>query len=272
MDQRFYYTQEFAHKAAVTVRTLRYYDAVGLLSPTQHSETGYRLYTDADLEILQQILALKFLGLSLDEIKICLQHGPKRLQVSLALQKTLLTEKRAQLDKVIQAISETENLLQANCCDWDAIVNVIQVLHMEQNKEWVKKYFTPEQQEQMAQLSAQSYSEAARQKMAQWGEWTEEDQRKVDEQYAQLTTEVKRLVAAGADPGSPDAQAAAKQQIDLLQAFTKGDPDIASGLGQWWQNFSQLPAEQRPIQSPYSKADWDFLNQAMELYKERQHE
>jgi DNA-binding transcriptional MerR regulator len=270
LDQPLYYTQEFAQKASVTVRTLRYYDQVGLLSPTQHSASGYRLYSDADLESLQQILALKFLGLSLDEIKVCLLHGPTRLQEALALQKRLMAEKRAQLDTVIQALTQTEKLLQTNRCDWDAIVHVIQVLQMEQNKEWVKKYFTDEQQQQMTQLSEQSYSDAARQKMTQWGEWTEEDQRKVDAQYASLTAEVKRLVSAGADPGSPDAQAAAKTQIDLLLRFTKGDPDIQAGLYKWWQNFSQLPPEQQPIQSPYSSDDWNFLNKAMEIYKERQ--
>jgi len=236
-----------------------------LLSPSCYTEAGYRLYSDDDLLTLQQILALKFLGLSLDEIKVCLLHGPTRLQEALALQKRLMAEKRAQLDTVIQALTETEKLLQTNRCDWDAIVSVIQVLQMEQNKEWVKKYFTDEQRQQMTQLSEQSYSDAARQKMAQWGEWTEENQRKVDAQYASLTTEVKRLFSEGADPGSPAAQMAAKMQIDLLLSFTKGDPDIEAGLGQWWQNFSQLPPEQQPMQSPYSSDEWNFLNKAMEI-------
>ncbi|HTK05811.1 MAG TPA: MerR family transcriptional regulator [Ktedonobacteraceae bacterium] len=270
MDQRFYHTQEFAQKAAVTVRTLRYYDQVGLLSPTQYSESGYRLYTDENLESLQQILALKFLGLSLEEIKICLQREPGRLQEALALQKKLMAEKRAHLETVIQAITETERLLQTNHGNWEAIVHVIQVLQMEQNKEWVKKYFTEEQQQQMAKLSEQSYSETARQKMAQWGTWTEEDQQRVDKQYAQLAAELKRLVAEGADPGSPAAQAVAKQQSDLLLAFTKGDTDIEDGLKQWWKNFSEMPEEQRPIQPLYSKAEWEFLNKALAIYKERQ--
>ena len=70
MGRRFYHTGQFARKVAVSVRTLRYYDRVGLLRPAQHTEAGYRLYTDADLVRLQQILALKFLGFSLEEIKL----------------------------------------------------------------------------------------------------------------------------------------------------------------------------------------------------------
>ncbi len=69
MDQGFYHTSQFAEKASVSVRTLRYYDSVGLLCPAEYTEAGYRLYTDSDLSRLQQILALKFLGFSLEEIQ-----------------------------------------------------------------------------------------------------------------------------------------------------------------------------------------------------------
>ena len=65
MESRFYQTGQFARKASVTLRTLRYYDSVGLLSPSQVTEAGYRLYTEEDLLTLQNILALKFLGFSL---------------------------------------------------------------------------------------------------------------------------------------------------------------------------------------------------------------
>lgn len=65
LDQHFYFISEFAQKASVSVRTLRFYDKVGLLSPTSYTEAGYRLYTDTDFLRLQQILALKFLGFSL---------------------------------------------------------------------------------------------------------------------------------------------------------------------------------------------------------------
>src|SRR5438128_10142424 len=73
LDSHFYHTGQFAQKADVSVRTLRYYDKVGLLSPSYYTEAGYRLYTDTDFSRLQQILALKFLGFSLREINQCLR-------------------------------------------------------------------------------------------------------------------------------------------------------------------------------------------------------
>ena len=56
MKNVYYRTGEFARKASVSVRTLRYYDRLGLLSPSTYSEAGYRLYTDQDFPRLQQIL------------------------------------------------------------------------------------------------------------------------------------------------------------------------------------------------------------------------
>ena len=60
---------EVAKKIGVTVRTLQYYDKEGLLSPSAESEGGRRLYTDKDLVTLHQIISLKSLGFSLDDIK-----------------------------------------------------------------------------------------------------------------------------------------------------------------------------------------------------------
>ncbi len=116
---------------------MRYYDKVGLLSPSQYTESGYRLYTNEDLLSLQNILALKFLGFSLEEIRALLRTGPKLLEEVLAQQKAMMEEKRAQLNTIIEAIEETEQLLQTKRCNWESIARVIQVIQMgQQNEHW----------------------------------------------------------------------------------------------------------------------------------------
>lgn len=60
---------EIAKKMGVTIRTLQYYDKEGLLTPSSESEGGRRLYTDKDLLMLNQIISLKSLGFSLEDIK-----------------------------------------------------------------------------------------------------------------------------------------------------------------------------------------------------------
>jgi len=248
LDRSFYHTSEFAQKASVSVRTLRYYDKMRLLSPSQYTESGYRLYTDNDLLRLQQILALKFLGFSLQEIQQCLQIGPSILQESLALQKAMMQERRTQLDTVIQAITEAQELLQANKLNWDSLLHVIQVLQMTQNKEWQDKYFTPEQRQQIAERGKN---------------WSEEDQHVITQQWNAAFAELKRLVATGQDPAGPEAQALVTQWKALVGAFTHGDVGIQQGLNSMWQDVGNMPTEQRPFSIPYTKEEGEFLLKAM---------
>lgn len=248
---------------------MRYYDKEGLLSPSRYTEAGYRLYSDDDLLTLQQILALKFLGFSLEEIKACVRSGPQRLQEVLALQKTMMQERRMQLDSIIQALDETEKLLQERQCNWESIVRVIRVIQMEQHKEWISKYFTPEQQRTMNLLFEQSYSSPAKQKIAQRSEWTEEDQHRADQQWGAVQAEVRRLAAEGADPASPEVQAMIEQEQKLVAEFTQGDPEINDGLKQWWKNFDALPDEQKPFSPFYTQEELAFLDKARKVYRQQ---
>ena len=274
MDQRFYSSSQFAQKASVSVRTLRYYDKMGLLSPSQYTESGYRLYTNEDLLSLQNILALKFLGFSLEEIRTLLRTGPQRLEEVLAQQKAMMEEKRTQLDTIIQAIEETEQLLRTRQCNWESIVKVIQVIQMGQhNDQWVAKYFTPEQQKTMEELNRKAYTEEAGQKLKAYhpNEWTEEDQQRVDEQYRFIKQELGRLVAQGADPASPEAQRVAQLKHELGFAFSQGDPDIAASVGKWWEEFQALPPEQRPFDPSvymYTEEEQDFLEKALAIWRQ----
>ncbi|MEP6776466.1 MAG: MerR family transcriptional regulator [Chloroflexota bacterium] len=270
MDRRFYRTGQFARRAGVTVRTLRFYDKERLLTPAQHSEAGYRLYTDEDLADLQQILALKFLGFSLDEIKALLRagSGPRTLGDVLAQQKAMMQAKRSQLDGIISAITQTEQLLASGQSDWDSLVTVIHTIRMEQNKDWAKKYFTPEQLDRMQSLSDLSYSDEAQAKIAaRTPEWTEADQQRIAPLWDAVNQDITRLAAQNADPASPEAQELAARYSNLIQGFTGGDPEISKGLNKWWENFSALPEDQKPFQSPYSNDQMVWLNKALSIYR-----
>src|SRR3954468_23509724 len=70
-----YRPREFAQLAGVTVRALHHYDRLGLLN-RQRTAAGYRIYSSRDLEALEQIVVLKFIGIPLEDIAILRQHGP----------------------------------------------------------------------------------------------------------------------------------------------------------------------------------------------------
>jgi DNA-binding transcriptional MerR regulator len=266
---RYYTTGQFARKASVSVRTLRYYDRVGLLSPSKRSAVGYRLYADDDLAALQQILALKLLGFSLEEIGVCRRTDPWRLEEALGRQRAMVVERRAHLDAVLMSIDRARQILRSGAGPWDALVQLMEVIQVEQKKDWVDKYFTPEQRAKMEELSRGSYSEDARRKIAPRGAaWTEEDQRRADEQWGRVNAELKRLTAAGADPAGPEARAWAKAHSDLIGAFTQGDPEVEAGLKQFWRSVSALPEAERPMPMPYSEAEQAFMSAALAAYRE----
>ena len=95
-----YLVREFAKLTRVTVRTLHYYDQIGLLRPSFERPNGYRVYTDADLLKLQQIVTLKFMGFSLDEIaRMFTADGRPRID------RQALAAKAKELDRTIRELS-----------------------------------------------------------------------------------------------------------------------------------------------------------------------
>src|SRR5258708_2739477 len=105
---------DFAEKAGVTARTLHHYDRLGLLKPSGRTKAGYRLYGECDFSRLQQIVTLKFIGLSLKQIKELLDRSDLDLTATLRLQRRLLLEKRLQVEAAIQAIEEAERSLKSS--------------------------------------------------------------------------------------------------------------------------------------------------------------
>lgn len=242
------------------------------MSPSQYTEAGYRLYAEDDLLALQHILALKYLGFSLEEIRQCLKREPEQLETTLARQKAMLRDKRRQLDAILKAIAHVETLLQAGSHDREAIVRVIEAIQMEQTKEWVNKYFNAEQLQKMEELSQDSYSPETRAKLEQRGTWTEADQERANAQWAYLASESQKLAAAGADPGGEEGQALAKLKSELLFGFTQGDPDVEAGLKKFWDSHNALPKTEQPLASlvpDMNDAGSQFLDKVMALYNER---
>src|SRR4051812_10920953 len=98
-----YSVREFAVMAGVTVRALHHYDRLGLLKPRRTS-SGYRVYAEADLQVLEQIVALKFVGVPLKDVGRCLRKGAGDLPRILHVQRTMLESKRRRLDQAIEAV------------------------------------------------------------------------------------------------------------------------------------------------------------------------
>lgn len=132
-----YYTSgEFARKANVTLRTIRYYDKQGILKPSKIDENGYRLYTDSDFAKLQKILSLKYLGFSLEEIMTITINDQDQdfIRHSIDLQLRLVRKKIEHLNLVEQSLKETaRNMEEEKKIDWNEMLRLIHVTNQEHN-------------------------------------------------------------------------------------------------------------------------------------------
>ncbi|GIN73734.1 MerR family transcriptional regulator [Bacillus sp. J14TS2] len=199
---------ELAALTGLTIRTLRYYDQIDLFSPSQYTESGHRLYTEADLSKLQQILALKQIGLPLEEIKSVMDNNEQgfaaniietqitRIKRDIQVQQNLLYELESALktirSKKIMSVDEVTKLLGAM-------------------KLYQEKYFTKEQLDMMKNYYDQ-YDEASLKKT--------EDEFRIIVKKLQLEKE------KGTPPASSKVQALAKKWADIVYLFTGDDQDL----------------------------------------------
>ncbi|MEA1961454.1 MAG: MerR family transcriptional regulator, partial [Bacillota bacterium] len=104
-----YKVKEVADMVGISVRALHHYDQIDLLKPASISAAGYRLYTEQDLERLQQILFFRELDFSLQEIRAIVDNPGFDSQHALQAHKELLIEKKKRLEGIIQSIDQTIN-------------------------------------------------------------------------------------------------------------------------------------------------------------------
>ena len=102
-----YKIKEVADMVGISVRTLHHYDQVGILKPNSITPAGYRIYTDDDLERLQQVLFFKELDFTLLEIKEIIDNPDFDRKHALKTHRELLIEKKKRLDKIIKSVDKT---------------------------------------------------------------------------------------------------------------------------------------------------------------------
>lgn len=136
-------TGQIARRTGMTIRTLRYYDQIGLLNPSHYNHASLRMYSKEDLIRLQKIQTLKYIGLSLNEIKQIIQDNSlpiHDLRSSLVMQKEIIQQKIAHMQYVVKAINESMGILgdKLEQVDWESLGNLIHAVHVE--KDWVEQY------------------------------------------------------------------------------------------------------------------------------------
>jgi DNA-binding transcriptional MerR regulator len=198
----------------LTIRALHHYDEIGLLKPSLHTTAGHRLYTADDVARLQQVLSLRQLGFSLEEVGACLNRPDfsplevirlhvGRLRRQIELQR-MLCERLEALAGYFRPAGEVSA---------DEFLRAIEAMTM------VENYYTPEQMEYLKKRREEVGEERARQGPALWAEL-----------WAQFQAEMER----GTDPADPQVQELEKRRQALVHEFTGGDAGIEQSLRRMW--------------------------------------
>jgi DNA-binding transcriptional MerR regulator len=224
---------ELARVAGVTVRTLHHYDELGLLTPSERTQGGHRLYTAEDVQRLYRLLALRSLGLPLEEIRTLLEDD---CGVAATVQRH-----RARVEQQIAALTELrdrlERLLDGGEHSNQRFLEALEAMSM------FEKYYTPEQLQQLEERRKQ---------------FGPEQIKAVEDEWKDLYAQVRRHRESGTDPADPAVQALVTRSGELIRMFTGGDPGIEASLKRMYEQEGPERAS-RGVADP---ADLEYLARA----------
>ena len=230
---------ELARETGLSVRTLHYYDEIGLLAPSQHTASGHRLYGGADLARLQQIKSLRQLGFSLEQIRDCL-NGPDFSPLRLV--ESHLAHLREQVALQQRLCGKLEALAAhfraAEEVSAEEFLQTIEAMNM------VEKYYTPEQLK---------WLEERRRTVG------EERIREVEAEWPRLMAEVRAAMDRGVGPAGPEAQELARRWMGLVREFSGGNPEIEKAVKSMWQQEQNIHGmDTAPVREMM-----EFINRAL---------
>lgn len=266
-----YTVSQLAKLSGVTVRSLHFYDDIGLLKPAFTAENGYRYYQEPQLLMLQQILFLRELGFELKQIQSILKHSDFDKIATLQSHKKTLKQEIKRLQSLMVTIDKTINHLQG-----------IQTM-TEQELFIGMQHFSPELQKKFRDLMKNDaeFKKFADQEYAIKKDWTKQDQEKAEQEKRAFWSALVKAFAAKLKTSSPEVQQLMKQYCQLLknQAGFVYTPEmfikIADYMPTMLENHKKAAAQYHEMASTYEKADKvfydnpglaEFLADAMKAY------
>lgn len=215
IPQGFMTVGEVAKKMGVTIRTLQYYDREGLLSPSAESKGGRRLYTDKDLITLHQIISLKSLGFSLDDIKerLISLETPTDVANALTEQADDIRKKIEQLQASLSAIEQLKaEVLQMQTVNFKKYADIIVNLQMKNDSYYLIKRFDDDT---LDHIRSQFDKESGLDFM---------------DRFNRLSDEIVQLQKENVPPESEKCQQIVKEYWGLIMEFTNGDMSMLPKL------------------------------------------
>ena len=215
MDSSLLKVGTLAKKTGLTVRTLHYYEQIGLLIPAGRSEKGYRLYGMDEVQRLHNIVALQQLGFALEDIRQLLDEEDYALPNVLNMHIRRIEDQLRKQELLLSRLrSISEHYDRDTAPSINDLIDTIKMMKMHE------KYYTEEQLESLKER---------REALGQDG------MQKAQEDWAELNDAFRDAMQSGLDPADEKVQALVSRMRELIQAFTGGDPEIERSLGKMYQ-------------------------------------
>ncbi len=241
-----YTVKQLADLAGVTPRTLRHYDAVGLLRPSSVAGNGYRHYDEDAALRLQQILFFRELDLGLDEIRAVLDAPGFQTVGALERHRAALLARVGRLNTLIHTIDKT-------------LLHLKGEIDMSTNELFAG--FDDETQARYEEEAAKRYDpKVVAESSRRWKRYTAEDKARIQQEGSAVYQDMVALL--GRDPGDAAVQAVVARWHQHLRAYYEPTPDILRGLGQAY-------AEQPEFSAFFAALHPDlpaFLQRAIDIY------
>lgn len=231
---------EFAKKTQHTVRTLRYYDEIGLLKPAYVTESGRRMYSDKEFVTLQKIVTLKYLGFTLEQIKEYIDQDRWHLKESLSVQKQIMLEQKKQIEHVLKGLDHALNIVDAHGeVDADILITLIQGIQLENvHKEFLKQFIDEEKVESLYKIP-------------------QEKQFELEKEMFATTEKLKKYI--GTDPEQKEVQVLIEKLIELMEEVI-GDLSFLEGFN----HVEDLQEEESFLfHSPFNEEEEEWLRKAL---------
>lgn len=261
-----WYIKELSKLSNISVRTLRHYDNIGLLKPSIRLPNSYRLYSEADLLKLQQIIALKFFGFELSHIHRLLEK-----------QDDVLTHFHAQQETVQSKISQLQNadrtlttliaeLKSSGSIQWDSIIQLIEDYRMNEKTKMIWGIDPDKQKEYQNYLVQKGYAttqqiEACNVKTRNWNQKKVED---IKQEQDQVLIALAEMIDKGLDPSDQEVQRLIQKHFDSICNFWTPTKESYIGLGTLYKEHDEF----NQFFSHYHLKLAGFLANAMRIYAE----
>lgn len=223
-----YTVKQLSDLAGVSVRTLHYYDEIGLLAPAKVGANGYRYYDDDGLFRLQQILLYREIGLELAQIKDILDRPDFDLLAALRAHRAALQEQIDHLRDLIATIDTTLLYLTGEA---------------DMSKRALFEAFSDEKQKHYERVARLQWGpEIVNESARRWNGYTQAQKDAILAEGGQVYTDLAAALEAGKSAHSAEVQAILGRWHNHLRSFYEPTTDILRGLGEMYQSHPDFAA------------------------------